>query len=115
MLKKTLITLYIVAVVVLAAATIIEKYTSTAFVASHIYGAWWFVVLWALLTAAAIAWFVKRRVRRPSVVLLHLSFAVILLGALLTWLTSWSGQIVLTQNDPPTPISNNRRRPTMRR
>ena len=93
--KKTVIALYIVVVVVMAAATIVEKYQGTTYVADTIYGSWWFSALWALLTAAAVFYFIHRRVRRPSVVALHLSFVVILAGALLTHLTARQGAIHL--------------------
>ena len=98
--KKTVIALYVVVVVVLAAATIVEKYQGTAFTAENIYGAWWFSALWALLTAAAVFYFIRRRVRRPSVVALHLSFVVILAGALLTHLTARRGTIHLRIDQP---------------
>jgi len=97
MLKKTVIALYIVVVVVMAAATIVEKYEGTPYVSEHIYGSWWFSVLWALLTATAVFYFISRRVRRPSVVALHLSFVIILAGALLTHLTSRQGIVHLRQ------------------
>ena len=89
--KKTLIVLYIVVVAVMAAATIVENNQGTEFVSENIYGAWWFSALWALLAAAGIFWFVKSKVRRPSIVVLHLSFLVILAGALLTHLTAVQG------------------------
>ena len=89
--------LYIVVVAVMAAATIVEKYEGTPFVSDHIYGAWWFSLLWALLAAAGISWFLKRRVRQFTTVMLHLSFVVILLGALLTHLTARHGAIHLRQ------------------
>ena len=95
MLKKTVIALYLIVVVVMAAATIIEKYHGTDYTAENIYGAWWFSALWALLTAVAVFYFIQRRVRRPSVVALHLSFVVILAGALLTHLTARQGAIHL--------------------
>ena len=95
MLKKTVIALYMIVVVVMAAATIVEKYQGTSYVSDHIYGAWWFSALWALLTAVAVFYFIRRRVRRPSVVALHLSFVVILAGALLTHLTARQGAVHL--------------------
>ena len=93
--KKTVIALYIVVIAVMAIATIIEKYQGTSYVSENIYGAWWFAALWALLTAAAVFYFIRRRVRRPSVVALHLSFVVILTGALLTHLTARQGAVHL--------------------
>lgn len=99
MMKKLLILLYIVVVVCMAAATIVEKYQGTSYVSDHIYGAWWFSALWALLTAVAIAWFIRRRVRRFFVVILHLSFVVILSGALLTHLFAFQGVIHLREGE----------------
>ncbi len=90
MLKKTLNLLYIVVVAVMAIATFVEHASGL-----RLYDAWWFTVLWALLAAVAIVYFLKRRVRRLSVVALHLSFLLILLGALLTHLTASSGAIHL--------------------
>ena len=66
--KKTVVILYIVVVAVLAAATIVENSQGTEFVSENIYGAWWFSALWALLAAAGIFWFIKSKVRRPSIV-----------------------------------------------
>lgn len=79
----------------MAAATFVEKFRGTEFVHASVYGSWWFVSLWAVLAVLAVAYFVGRRVRRASVVLLHLSFAVILIGALLTHVTSWQGAVRL--------------------
>jgi len=93
--KKTVIALYFVVVVVMAAATIVEKYQGTEYAATHIYGSWWFCLLWGLLMSVAVCWLVKRRVRRWTVVMLHLSMVVILLGALLTHLTSQQGVVHL--------------------
>ena len=93
--KKILFALYILVIVVMAAATFVEKFRGTEFVHASVYGSWWFVGLWAVLALLAVAYFVGRRVRRASVVLLHLSFAVILAGALLTHVTSWQGAVRL--------------------
>lgn len=81
----------------MAAATIVEKYEGTEYVAGHIYGAWWFSVLWALLAAVGMAYFVGQKVRRLSVVVLHVSMVVILVGALLTHLTGRQGVVHLRE------------------
>ena len=93
--KKILYALYVTVIVVMAAATIVEKFKGTEYAGSHIYGSWWFVLLWALLTAAGIAWMVRRRMRRWPVVLLHASLVVILCGALATHLTTHKGMLHL--------------------
>lgn len=97
--KKILAALYIVVTAVMAVATFVEKYRGTDYVAENIYGAWWFSALWAMLTAVAIAWFLRRRVKRLSTVILHFSFVIILLGALITHLTSRQGIIHLRQGE----------------
>ena len=94
MLKKTLIISYIVVVAVMAIATFVEKLSGT-----RLYGEWWFSLLWALLTAAGLTWLLKQRVRRPSVVTLHLGFVVILAGALLTRLFSEQGIIHIREGE----------------
>ena len=83
----------------MAIATIIEKYQGTQFVSENIYGVWWFSALWAVLTAFAIVYFLKRKVRRWSTIALHLSFVLILAGALLTHLTASQGTLHLRQGE----------------
>ena len=99
LIKKALLSLYVLLIVVMAAATVVEHCTSTPFVSEHIYGAWWFTLLWALLAAGGIAYIVKRHVRKWNIVLLHLSLLIILSGALLTHLTSFSGTLHLRQGE----------------
>ena len=99
MIKRIVSTLYIVVIAVMAIATIIEKYQGTQFVSENIYGAWWFSALWAVLTAFAIVYFLKRKVRRWSTIALHLSFVLILAGALLTHLTASQGTLHLRQGE----------------
>ena len=95
--KKTTIILYIFIIATMAAATIIEHYHGSSFVSRHIYGSWWFSAAWAVMVALAAAWIVRRKVRLPSVLTLHLSFAVILAGALLTHLSAEEGTLHLRQ------------------
>lgn len=97
--KKALLSLYVLLICVMAVATVVEHYSNTPFVNEHIYGAWWFTLLWALLAAGGITYFVKRHVRKWNIVLLHLSLLIILLGALLTHITSFNGTIHLRQGE----------------
>lgn len=94
MLSRPLLALYVSIIVIMAAATITEKYMGSDFVADAIYGSWWFAAMWALLAAAGVAYILKRRVRRASV-LLHGSFVVILFGALLTHVSASQGTVRL--------------------
>ena len=96
MTKIIIIALYTLIVVCIGFATIIEKYYDTAFVSEHIYGAWWFSALWAVLTVSACVDMLKQRLyRRMAVFLLHASFVVILAGALVTHLFAKQGTVRL--------------------
>lgn len=95
--KKSTVTIYIFIIMTMAAATIVEHYHDCAFVSRHIYGSWWFSLSWIALTILAIAWIVRRKLRRPALLMLHFSFVVILLGALLTHLSADEGTLHLRQ------------------
>ncbi len=99
--KKLIYSLYTLIVVCIGIATVIEKYRGTQFVGEHIYGAWWFSALWAVLTVAACAYMMKQRLyKRVAVMLLHASFVVILAGALTTHLFARRGTISLRTDIP---------------
>lgn len=100
MIKKIIYTLYILVLTAMAAATIVEKYNGTAFARENVYGSWWFTLLWALLAAVGIFYFVRRKVRRASTVLLHISLAVILVGAFITRVSSERGVVKLRIGEP---------------
>ncbi len=93
--------LVIILIAVLAAGTIVEKLHGSEFALIHVYSAWWFVGLWALLAGLLAFMAVKCRLwKRMAVCTLHLSILLILLGALLTMLTSQHGRMKLEPNRP---------------
>ncbi len=95
--KKAISVLYFLTTVLLGAATLVEHQRGSQFVAAHVYHAWWFVVLWAVLSLLLLAAMVKKRLfKRVPVAMLHLSFVVILAGGLTTFLTSEKGYVHLT-------------------
>lgn len=98
--KNILIPIYILLTVCMGYATITEKLHGTQYVSEHIYGAWWFTAMWAFLCATGTVYFLKRHVRNTCTILLHLSFVVILFGAMLTSLTSKQGKLHLRQDIP---------------
>ena len=99
--KIIILVLYVLIVVCIGLATVVEKYHGTTFVSDNIYGAWWFSALWAALTMVALTYIVKQRLyKRMAVFLLHISFVVILAGALMTHLTARHGTIRLRTNIP---------------
>ena len=101
MIKKITTALYVLIIVLMAAASIIENYNGTPFAHQYIYGSWWFSIVWALLAGFGIAYLLKQKVRKWDILLLHLSFIIILAGALLTHILSYSG-IIHLRGDQPT-------------
>ena len=88
--------LYTLLIVCMGGATIVEKLNGKEYVGENIYGAWWFITLWGLLAVVSLVFLVQKRVhKRAAVFLLHISFVVILAGALVTHLTSQEGVIDL--------------------
>lgn len=92
--------LYIIIVLVMGVATIVENSRGTEFVRASIYGAAWFSLLWGVLTVLGIVYFLRNRVRQAYAWVLHASFVVILLGALVTHVGSKKGMIHLRQGEP---------------
>ena len=100
--KKSTFSLLIITIITLISATILEKFYGTPWVASNVYGSWWFVLLWAAVTITALIYIIQRRLyKQPYTLLLHLSFVVILLGALVTHYYGINGQIHLRMNEEP--------------
>ena len=94
--EKVCLLLFFIICLVLAAATCVEQAWGTAEAHRLVYGTWWFVLLWALAAAVALAVLVRRKLfRRLSAFLLHAALLLILLGALLTRLTAESGSLHL--------------------
>lgn len=83
-------------VIVMAIATIVEKTHGTTFVSTKIYSTWWFSAIWGILAIASIARIITSGMQKTLTVLtLHISFVVILAGALTTHLTSKKGYLHL--------------------
>lgn len=85
---------------VIAIATVVEKNYGTEYALRQVYGAWWFIALWALVAIAACVLMWKRKMwRNWPVMLLHAAFLVILAGALTTHLTSHRGMTHLREGE----------------
>lgn len=100
MVKKIIFILYILVLVYMAAATIVEKSQGTDYAHAHYYGAWWFILIWAVLAALGAFYIIKRKVKCASTLALHLSFIIILAGALLTHISAKRGMIHLRIGQP---------------
>lgn len=101
-LKNLILVVATAIILILITATIVESSKGTAFVRQHIYTSAWFVVLWAALAVAAAVYIVLRKNKSnisTSMLLVHASFLVILLGAFTSWNMAESGTIHLRQNE----------------
>ena len=96
--KNVTLSLFFFLLALMAAATLLESKWGSEWVSDTIYHTPWFCALWGLLVLLMLGGMVKYQLwHRFSVMMLHLSFIVILIGALTTYLTSHKGIIHLQQ------------------
>ncbi len=86
-------------VIVLAAATIIEKVSGTDVARAVIYDSWPFFALWSLVAVFGLVYVLKSKMSVPALTF-HLSLLLILVGAAVTWLFAEHGKIRLEQGHP---------------
>lgn len=98
--KRIISLFYVLVLIAMAVATVVEKYQGTDFVSTSLYGSWWFCALWGVLAVLGIVYYLRHRVKSLAVTLLHVSFVVILLGAFLTHVMAKKGMMQLRQNQP---------------
>ena len=94
-LKITILSAFIAVLIAMAVATFFAQ----SFADEHFYSTAWFCGLWAVLAAGALVVFIKKLYRKLPVLLFHISLVIILLGALLTHLTSKEGMLHLRENE----------------
>lgn len=88
-------------ILILISATILEKVYGTAFVYENIYSSWWFVGVWVVLCLCSIVYIIQRKLYKRIITLcLHLSFILILAGALITHIYGEQGRIHLRRGIP---------------
>ena len=88
-----------VLVLVLVTATLLEKLYGTSFAVDNIYASPWFVALWVLMAVSSAVYLCRRKLfRRVPACLLHVSFLLILVGALVTHLFGMQGAVHLRQD-----------------
>ena len=98
MLRKTTFLLLVAVILVMVAATLIEKQMGSA---AMIFGSWWFASLWAILAVCGLCYAFRRKLyKKPATMLLHLAFVVILAGALITHLFGQQGTVHLRVGHP---------------
>jgi len=90
--------LLVLILIVLALATILEKIYERDIVLDKIYHSWWFVILWIIFTSVSFLYIIRQKLyKQKAVFLLHCSFIVVLLGALITYSCADRGYIHLRQ------------------
>lgn len=107
LLKRTSFGTMVVMAIVLAVTTGIEKFKGSPFVHEHIYGSWWFVLIWAVLGISGLLYLFAPKsgkggapvIRGKAASLLHVAFFIILCGAFITYLTGEKGYIHIRQGD----------------
>lgn len=99
-LKYTSFGLIILITVLLMAATVVEKFCGSTFVRQYIYSSPVMIVLWGLMALSALGYLLQRGIYRQKITfLLHISFALILAGALTTHLCGRQGRLHLRVGD----------------
>lgn len=87
--------------VVLAVATILEKWHGSEYALRSVYHSRWFVLLWAVLGVTSLIYlFYRKLYRQKALFLLHIALGIILAGAFVSYLTSERGYIHLRQGKP---------------
>lgn len=90
-------------ILMMAAATVIEKLIGSDSAFSVIYHNPVFIALWAITAVSGVIYLVKRgSIRKTAVFLLHIAFVMILTGALITMFAGKNGSIHLRQGQPVT-------------
>lgn len=92
-------------ILVMAAATVFEKFRGTEYALSHFYHSPLFIALWAVVAVCGLIYiFSVKMQRNPATLGIHFAFALILAGALLTFLTGKSGEVHLRLGEPATEV-----------
>ena len=100
--------LYTLLVVCMGFSTIVEKFFGKDYVSEVIYGSWWFAALWALTAIVSMLYLIRKKVyRRFTVMMLHTSFIVILIGAMTTHVTSREGTLHLRKGEAVAAFTDN--------
>ena len=91
-----------VIVLLLIVASIVEKIYGTSFAVRYFYTAPWTIALWAAAVVTGLGYlFTVRMYRQAVTCLLHLSFVIILGGAMITHLFGKNGEVHLRLDGEP--------------
>ena len=89
-------------IAVLVASSFVLKWHGVEYAVDNVYHSPYFMALWTLMLLSGLAYIFCSSMRKLSAAfLLHFSFAVVLAGAFLTYLTADSGDLLLVKDAPP--------------
>lgn len=107
---KAMVILLVLYALSLASATFVETIKGTPFVKEWFYTSWWFIILNILLVANFVGVSIKRglmKQRKWGALMLHYSFAIILIGALYTHLFSQEGVMHIREGETSDTLLSN--------
>lgn len=88
-------------ILLLAVATVVEKFHGTEFVNRHFYHAPWMLVLWGIVAHFGMFYIMRKRLyRRAASFLIHAALLLILIGAFVTHRHGVQGRIHLRVSQP---------------
>ena len=95
-------------ILMMAAATIVEKLYGTDTAFRTVYHSPVFIALWALTAISGVLHMIRRgTIKKPAIFFLHIAFVLILAGALITMLTGKSGSMYLRRGETSANWSSN--------
>ncbi|MBQ9546053.1 MAG: cytochrome c biogenesis protein CcsA [Bacteroidales bacterium] len=98
--KRWSVFLIVLAVIIMMAGTLLEKVHGSAFALTHIYRTPWFILLLVAIASVGMVVVIRQKLyRRLATMGIHLAFALIVAGMVLTTLTAKSGRLTLTENE----------------
>lgn len=101
LLKQTIGFLFMLILLVLACSSYLQQVKGGVFASRYIYHTAWFFTVWLLLAVCSVVYIIyKKMYHKLSLLALHLSFVLILIGASITFFTSKNGTIVLQAHVP---------------
>ena len=105
--KHTPFLLLAVATIALATATFVEKKQGHEAALSIVFTSWWMIALWALTVLISLIVIFRHALqRRGAALMLHLSFLLILAGALITHIWGVTGTVNLRTNQTVNTFKN---------
>ena len=99
-LKISTFTIFCLVMVVLAVASLLDNMTGELGTSEAVYHSTPFAVMWGVLVVLALLYIFRRKLwKAPATLLIHVAFAIILAGALVTHLWGEQGRIHLRENE----------------